>query len=245
MIRALLLVLLVSGCAATRQAAPRMPGQQRWAAVLVAGDGSIPVFDNATGRMAALLEAAGTPAADIRRFSDAPDMLSRPHVQLASKARVLAGIAGLRPQPGQSCLVFMTSHGAQNAGFLLAAHDEVLTPGELDAALEAGCGTAPTVAVVSACYSGGFAQPPMARPNRVVLTAAAADRASFGCDAGAEYAFYDDCLLQTLQARPGGWPEVIADTARCVARLEAEHKQPASSPQSVVGPAATGLAVPG
>ncbi len=69
---------------------PRARGRRSsWAAVLVAGDGSIPVFDNATGRMADLLEAVGTRPGDIHRFSAAPDMLAQPHVQLASKARVL------------------------------------------------------------------------------------------------------------------------------------------------------------
>ena len=246
MIRAgLVLLLLLAGCAPGPVTPARGPGQQRWVAVLVAGDGSIPVFDNATSRMTELLEAIGTPPAMIHRFSDAPDTLAKPRVQLASKARVLDGIAGLRPQPGQACLVFMTSHGAHGPGLYLAAHEEFLTPDELDSALSAGCAASPTVAIVSACYSGVFAQPPMARPNRIVLTAAAADRPSFGCGAGAEYAFYDECLIRSLHSLPRDWQEVIADTGSCVAGLEARDKQPASMPQSAVGPAVAGLAVPG
>ena len=111
--------------------------------------------------------------------------------------------------------------------------------------MDSGCGTAPTVAVVSACYTGAFAQPPMARPNRIVLTAAAADRPSFGCGAGQQFAFYDECLLRSLHSLPRNWPEVIADTGRCVAALEKRDGEPASMPQSTVGTDATGLAVPG
>ena len=247
MIRAIMLLALLAGCAPTRQAAApaRSPAPQRWAAVLVAGDSSIPVFDNATGRMADLLAAVGTAPGDVRRFSAAPDVLSLPHVQLASKARVLSGIASLHPQPGQACLVFMTSHGAQGSGIYLAPHEEFVSPEELSDALDQGCGAAPTVAIVSACYSGSFAQPPMARPNRIVMTAAAADRPSFGCGAGAEFAFYDECLISTLHNLPRNWPDVVADTGRCVAGLEARDKEPASMPQSAVGAEAAGLPVPG
>ncbi len=94
------LLLLLAGCAPT-QPTVHAAVPQRWAAVLVAGDGSIPVFDNATGQMARLLEAAGTPATDIHRFSASPDVLSQPRVQLSSKARVLDGIAALRPLPAR------------------------------------------------------------------------------------------------------------------------------------------------
>ena len=68
-------------------------------------------------------------------------------------------------------------------GVWLAAIGEFLRPPELARALDAGCGQVPTVAVVSACYSGVFAAPPMTAPNRIVLTAARADRPSFGCAA--------------------------------------------------------------
>ena len=247
MTRAVLLLLLLAGCAAPtrRTATTSHQGPQSWAAVLVAGDGSIPVFDNATGRMATLLEAVGTPADDIHRFSASPDVLAKPHVQLASKERVLDVIASLHPAPGQACFVFMTSHGAHGPGLFLSPRHEFLSPADLDAALDSGCGSAPSVAIVSACYTGNFAVAPMTRPNRIILTAAAADRPSFGCGAGQELAFYDECLLQTLGSLPRDWPEVVSDTGRCVSRLEAQDRERPSQPQSAIGEATHGIAVPG
>ena len=247
MIRAALLLLLLAGCAAPAQraAGPAHQAPERWTAVLVAGDNSIPVFDNATGRMASLLEAVGTSPADIHRLSASPDMLAKPHVQLASKERVLEDIASLHPAPGQACFVYMTSHGAHGPGVFLAPHHEFVSPADLAEALDAGCGDAPTVAIVSACYTGNFAQPPMTRPNRIVLTAAAADRPSFGCGAGQELAFYDECLLQSLGSLPHDWPEVVTDTGRCVTKLETRDREPPSQPQGVVGAAAGALPVPG
>ena len=223
---------------------PAAPSQ-RWVAVLVAGDGSLPVFDNATERMQALLEAAGTPAANIHRLSAAPAILARPHVQIATRLRVVATIAHLQPAPGEACLVYLTSHGAHGPGVYLAPRSEFLSPTELDAALDAGCGSAPTVAIVSACYTGDFARPPMTRPNRIILTAASADRPSFGCGAGREFAYYDQCLLQSLADHPPDWPTVIATTGQRVSGLEQQESQTPSLPQSAVGTDAARLATIG
>ncbi len=85
----------------------------------------------------------------------------------------------------------------------------------------------------------------MAGADRVVLTAAAADRPSFGCGAGSQYTFYDECLLRALHGLSSGWPGVITDTGRCVTALEARDKEPASMPQSAVGAAAGAVPVPG
>ncbi len=241
-----ILLLLLAGCVPVQQAASVRPaGTQHWVAVLAAGDASIPAFDNATEAMARLLERSGVPAGDIHRLSASPDALSKPHVQVATRARVLDSIAALQPAPGQACLVFITSHGAHGPGVYLAPRTEFLSPDDLDTALRAGCGAAPTVAIVSACYTGAFAGPPVAQPNRIVLTAAAADRPSFGCGAGREYAYYDQCLLGSLDSLPRDWRDVIGETDRCVAGLEAaEHEQP-SDPQSYVGSAAASLPVAG
>ena len=98
---------------------------------------------------------------------------------------------------------------------------------------------------MSACYTGDFARPPMARPNRIVLTAAARDRPSFGCGAGAEYAFFDDCLLRTLHSLPADWRAVVAGTGQCVTQLETRDNEPPSLPQNSLGAAVADLPVPG
>ncbi len=237
----LLFAAVLAGCSqAAPPAAAAAPPQAHYVAVLVAGDSSLPVFDHAVDRMAQLLRVDGTAPADIHILSAA----QRPGARLATRAGVLDTIAALRPAPGQSCFLFLTSHGAHGEGLYLSPRTEFIGPAALDRALQAGCGGAPTVAIVSACYSGGFAKPPMARPNRVLLTAARADRPSFGCGAGRDLTFYDSCLLQSLTSLPAAWDDVIAGSRGCVARLEAEEGEPASDPQSFVGDAAAGSALP-
>ena len=217
----------------------------RWVGVLVAGDSSLPVFDNAVDRVDHLLQVAGAAPGDIQVLSAA----QRSGARLATRTRVLDAIATLHPAAGQSCFLFLTSHGAHGPGLYLSPRTEFISPAALDHALEAGCGDAPTVAIVSACYTGGFAKPPMARPNRVLLTAARADRPSFGCGAGRELTFFDGCLLQSLTAPPAAWvpaawADVIDRSRACVARLEAKEGEPASDPQSFVGSAVSASVLP-
>ena len=74
----------------------------------------------------------------------------------------------------------------------------------------------------------------MARTNRVVLTAARADRSSFGCGAGRTYTVYDQCLLAALDADLS-WRAVYASVRGCVARQEKLDGETPSLPQAWFG----------
>ena len=219
-------VLLALTFAAPAAAAP--------VSVLIAGDDSLAVFDNATQGIAVDLQSDG--AGQITRLS-----ASAHGAQAATLDHVLAAVASMRPMPGQGCFVFATSHGGKHEGLYLSDGDTFLTPRALDAALLKGCGAAPTVVVISACYSGSFALPPMTRANRVILTAARPDRSSFGCSAGRSYTVYDACLLKAW--RPGvAWRAVFATVQGCVRMEETIERARASGPQGWFG-GDVGLAV--
>lgn len=205
-------------------------------AVLIAGDPSLDVFDNAVDGMAALL---GRGDARVERLSGAPG----PAAASATTEHVLAAIARMRPAPGGSCLVFATSHGVRGQGLYLALSDDALAPAALDRALRQGCGDAPTVVVMSACYSGVYARPPVARPNRIVVTAARADRPSFGCGADRTYTFFDECLLGALE-RGTTWSAAIDDARACVSDAEAREGERPSLPQAAIGSGMPAAALP-
>ncbi len=244
----LLLALAMAGCARppppTVAAVAPAPAIAAPApkVVLVAGDGSLPVFDNATAAMAGLLTNRGVAPADIQRLSARTTVIVRQHLPTATLDHVEAAVGAMHPQPGQGCLVFATSHGGEQRGLYLSRRQQFLTPAELDAALVQGCGDAPTAVVVSGCYTGDFAAPPMARDNRVILTAARPDRASFGCGAGRRLTFYDQCLLAAFNTA-SEWRRINDQTQACVARLEAGSPYPASEPQASFGAAVPGLSL--
>lgn len=212
-------------------------------AVLVAGDGGLHVFDNAvTGVASWLRHTSNTGPTPVTRLSASRGVIARLRVQSASWHHVMQAIESLKPAAGEACFVFITSHGIHGEGVALSYDDSVLRPAALDRALAIGCGDAPTIAIVSACYSGSFAAPPMARPNRIVLTAARADRPSFGCGSDETYTFFDECLLHSLDRGPR-WQDVFGATRSCVAQREAQEDEAPSMPQGWFGAAVADLPI--
>ena len=236
---ATLVVALLAGSA--WRPAPAAAEVGHWQAVLIAGDVAQPVFDNAVHAIASWLAEHGVAEADIHRLS-ASASSHDPKVEPATLRNVLDRIASLQGQPGDGCFVFITSHGGEGLGIYLSPADEMLKPTALARALAHGCGSAPTVVVVSGCYSGAFARAPMAAPNRIVLTAARADRSSFGCAADRTYTDYDACLLGSL-AHAVTWQAVDDETRGCVRRREKQLHEYPSLPQSSFGAAVRGLAL--
>ena len=212
--------------------------------VEIAGDGSLPVFDNAVAALDARLLADGADTqADAQQLSAARPLVDHRRARPATVAQIVRAVAAMKPGPGQGCLVFATSHGVQHAGLYLSLRDEVLTPQALDRALLQGCGDAPTAVVVSSCFSGSFARPPMTRANRVILTAARPDRTSFGCQAGRVYTVYDKCLLDSL-GQDRGWMEAYASIRGCVATEERREGAMPSEPQAWFGARAASVPWP-
>jgi hypothetical protein len=209
------------------------PPVQHWQAVLVAGDTAQPVFDNAVRAVDLWLTQHRVAPGDIHQLAASAGPRD-PSVEPATLERVLGRIAALRTRPGDGCFVFITSHGGHNLGIYLSRQNQMLQPAALAQALAAGCGAVPTVVVVSGCYSGSFTQGAMAAPNRIVLTAARADRPSFGCAAERTYTVYDACLLGVLP-RQTSWAGVYDDTRKCVEARERELNAQPSYPQAAFG----------
>lgn len=214
--------------------------------VLVAGDGSLPVWGNATARMDALLLNRTALPADAVRLLSARDDAVRGGQEPATVVNVLRAVATMGARPGQHCLVYLTAHGVRDGGLYMAASDQLLPPELLDEALRRGCGAVPTVVILSGCYSGVYLQEPMIRPNRLILTAARADRTSFGCGAGFTYTVFDECLLDSLtKAAPAStWASTFAATRACVVVNEATQHAVPSEPQSFTGAQVTALRLP-
>jgi hypothetical protein len=224
-------------------ARPGVAEAEHWQAVLVAGDTAQPVFDNAIRDVGTWLKERGVPDADIHRLSASAgqrDSKGDPGAEPATLRRVLDRIASLQSQPGDRCFVFITSHGGEGLGIYLSREDEMLRPAALARALSQGCAGVPTVVIVSGCYSGAFARGAMAAPNRIILTAARADRSSFGCAADKTYTDYDSCLLGTL-AHAANWQAVFAETRACVGRRERQLGETPSLPQARFGAAVRNL----
>ena len=202
----------------------------------MAGDSSSPAFDNGVDTMRSRLSDMGV--RDIGVFSASPAGLADARLADAANLR-----RAFEPRRGGACLAFLTSHGDEQ-GFFLRASRMLLSPDQLERSLSAGCDGMPTVLIVSACHSGVFVNEQSRKPNRVILTAAARERPSFGCGARDEYTHYDRCLLREMD-NAATWRELALATRACVEGAERRLGMRASLPQIFIGADVAGLRLPG
>jgi hypothetical protein len=234
--------------------------------LLVAGDASRHVYTNAVLQMRDSLNDVGLSIDRVRTMSADKEVVSadtygREVVNSGSLRRQPDKVAALpgaiepptlallanrvldlkATQPGLACLAYLVSTTV--GGGLKLSDEKNLTPDILDRALIGGCGTAPTVVVVSACDAGNFAAGVMARPNRMILTASAAGASGFGCGPNVGFTTFDECFLGSLSGS-ATWVDVFDRTRFCVLRREKLVGQPSVSPQTFIGSAVGTLASP-
>jgi hypothetical protein len=217
-----------------------VPWTVHYRAVLAAGNGSIPNFDNAVLTLANRLERSGAETKLLT--SDSSARTSWRSLATAHQIDVLFN--QMEPGPGEGCLVFVTSHGSV-VGLQMTAdieEDFVLTPERLSGILTRHCGDAPTVAVLSGCHSGTYVTPVMERENRIIITAARKDRTSFGCSSDYAFTYFDECLLEAM-GDAGTWQSIFARTKTCVNRKEGWFTFKRSLPQAYFGAKVAALAL--
>jgi hypothetical protein len=104
---------------------------------------------------------------------------------------------GERADPKEDLVVvFITSHGAPNGTLALQEKGRLSggwTPLQFRSAI-AAAGIKRKVAIISACFSGNFILP-MGDADSVVLTAAAADKTSFGCQPNRDWTYFGDAMF--------------------------------------------------
>lgn len=107
----------------------------------------------------------------------------------------------LDPEEDVVALV-LTSHGAPEGIGLVAGRDaSLMTPDDVRTLLDQ-TRARHRIVIVSACYSGIFARA-LADERTLVITAAAADRPSFGCRDGATWTYFGDAFFnKALRAEP-------------------------------------------
>ena len=164
--------------------------QAAWHAIMVSGDDSIRNFDNSRDALGELFAAKGLAAENQHHLNSQFSLEAKPPADQATLQALALSFTQLNIRPEQdACLFYVSSHGKQGDGvYMKRVHDGQLTPAQLNTALNWTCGTAPTVVMVSACYSGQFIQP-LHADNRIIMTAASAQRPSFGCSEAQEYSF--------------------------------------------------------
>lgn len=138
--------------------------------------------------------------------------------------------------PEEDVLVlYSTSHGL-NLGLAYHYGDTgfgVLSPARFKATLEE-LGIKRRILLLSACYSGVFIDP-LSSADTAILTASAANRSSFGCEAENDWTFFGDALINNALREPQSLEDASAQATSLVAKWEADRRLLASLPQARIG----------
>jgi len=195
-----------------------------------------PVFDrDVLSFQRALSTAFGTPA-QTKRFGFTDRRLERPTPDAVDAA--ISSFASEAIDGRDTIIVMFTTHGGPDV--LAVKPPEAAAPAGLPAEALANF-LAPLnddlqIIVLQACFSGSLIDD-LASPNRIILTAAAADRTSFGCAPDNDNTFFIKSLNAAL-AEGGSWSEIFDRTKANVRALEDSFDIPEaeqSNPQSYVG----------
>ena len=207
--------------------------------VVIAGDwhahdgSASDAFDNSRRDVSAELGQIGFNDAYMMQFSVRPDLDTTTHPMASTAADIAQELGLLTSETPDGCLLYFSSHGAPQGVLVGSA---LLSPTSLAEIVDSTCGSRPTVVIVSACYSGVFV-PALQGPNRMVMTAARADRTSFGCGQENRYPYFDGCFLSSFGAARD-FADLGPKVQACVARREVETgMSPPSQPQLSIGAA--------
>jgi hypothetical protein len=174
----------------------------------------------------------------------ANDEASLYRVPLASSTNLDSVLTGLTRKLDPSrdlVVVYLTSHGSRDAELStnLPDYSDLRSIGaaRLARALERA-GIRRRVIIVSACYSGSWIKP-LASDDTIVITAARADRTSFGCSDDRQLTYFGEALLKGPLAKGASLAESFAAARKTVAGWEGSDQH--SEPQAFVGRNMAGL----
>jgi hypothetical protein len=217
--------------------APQVPGHVDLYAVGFAGDGTEGVFRNEVEyfeRLAAQRLGAGGHVLPL--VNHPGSSAATPIASLTNLRAALAGIGARMDTEEDVLLLFLTSHGSRDhrlAVDLPPLPLRQIAPRDLKDALDRS-GIRWRVIVVSACFSGGFVDA-LRTPRTLVITAARADRTSFGCGADSEITWFGKAFLTGALNQTTDFREAYTIAARQVRDWEQTDDQTPSLPQLWVG----------
>lgn len=222
---------------ALAELSPRIPGKPNLYLLVFAGDGSEDVFRNEAAYAAQLFaQRFGASTHSLVLENNPASLTSRPLASWSNLETALEGL-GKVMQPDQDILLlYLTSHGSEDHSLLVDM--DPLPLDQLGASDLAGILAMHPfkwkVVVVNACYSGGFV-PPLRGPGTLVLTAARADRSSFGCGSDSDITYFGKAWLVDALNRTDNFVDAFRQASSEISRWEQQDKLTPSEPQIDIG----------
>jgi len=217
---------------------PSRAGQPQLFFVAFAGYGAQAVFKREALAVRDLFdEQFGTKGRSLVLINHVSTLSDIALANVSNLDRALQRIGGLMNKDDDVLFLFLTSHGHKRlfAVEMPGFGFNNLTPEGLRAVLDRS-GIKNRVVVVSACHSGSFV-PALADATTLVITAAHADRTSFGCDDKREWTYFGDAFFNRALRQERSFERAFERASQLITRWETNEKLPRSLPQIAGGEA--------
>ncbi|WP_419808862.1 C13 family peptidase [Sphingomonas sp.] len=153
----------------------------------------------------------------------------------AAITATLARVAELMDRNEDVLILYTTSHGAP-FGIVYNDGDQgfgAISPTRLWTTLST-LGISNRLLLISACFSGVFV-PLLASDTTAIMTAASADRTSFGCQADMDWTFFGDAAINHALRKPQPFAAAAAEAQGLIGGWEGQGKLTPSQPQLSIG----------
>ena len=150
-------------------------------------------------------------------------------------AFALARAAELMDEDEDVIVLYTTSHGVPNDGIVYrgASLGAYIRPQKLADGL-GQLGFKNRLIMIQACFSGQFV-PVLKGSRTIIFTAAAADRSSFGCQAGNDWTYFGDALINHAFRQPLPLDVEFRRAMALIAAAEKREDLTPSNPQLSIG----------
>jgi hypothetical protein len=217
--------------------APERPQQVDWYFLGVGGASYQGVFRSEVESVKTLFDTRfATSGRSLILLNNDDTVYSQPIATRTSIARALAAFAGRMNREQDVLFLFLTSHGSESHELELSYWPLQLapvTPSWLRRVLDES-GIQRRVIVLSACYSGGFIRD-LQTPDTLIITAAAADKPSFGCTDDADFTYFGRAFFDESLRREHSLHESYAQALNILQEREEAQGYGHSFPQWVIG----------
>lgn len=210
--------------------------QSHWYFLGVAGAGYQDVFKSEVERIKEQFDTRfGTFGRSLVLINNPTTRTKIPIASRTSMDLALRRIGQQMNRESDVLFLYMTSHGLPNQFEMENAPIDLndVDPKWLKESLDKA-GIRWRVIVISACYSGSFV-PALQDDNTLIITASAADRASFGCSNEADYTYFGRALFEMAMRDNTSLKASFKQASETVAKWESAQGFEPSEPQWVIG----------
>lgn len=170
-------------------------------------------------------------------LNDRRDLESEPLATVVSLRYALRKLAAKMDADEDILFLALSSHGSED--YLAVSNGPLMVLDLTDEALADALqdsGIKWRVIVISACYSGSFIDE-LRDPNSVVITAAAADRTSFGCSDSRDLTYFGEAFYRDAFPEASSLRDAYESAVQAIAEREQREDIEPSRPQAHFGEA--------